>query len=154
MGFSPFPKDQIVKTLDTGEVAHLGGYTLGEDTELQWIRLRIYKHGIAAGAEQIRVGVFSRPDLLGNLFYSDWVDVADFDVGDYHIGSVRFDFARQFLDADIEYHLGVETNFYTRNGGTFYLSVVADYPIAGNDPATNNAYLAGAADIFGYKERI
>ena len=152
MGFSPIHKNQIVKTLDTSEKAHLGGYTLQQDTELAHVRLVIYKHGTAVGNEQLRLGVYSRSDLLGPVALSEWVDVSDFAEGTYWIGFVRFDFDRAFLDSDSTYHLGIETQNYTRDGGTFYLSVVADWPDPVNVPQTNGAYFAAAAHFFGYRE--
>lgn len=154
MGFAPIHQNAIVKMLDTSEFAHLGGYTMQSDTELKHIRLVIYKHGAAAGSEQMRLGVYSRSDLAGAIALSDWVDVADFIEGATHwIGFVRFDFARQFLDSDSTYHLGIETQNYTRNGGTFYLSVVADWPDPVNSPQNDAAYFAAAAHFFGYEER-
>lgn len=153
MGFAPIHADYLVKTLDSSEIAHLGGYTVAEDRELKWIRLAVYKHGTAGGTEQMRLGLYSRSDLAGLLFRSDWIDVADFDGGTYWIGLVRFDFNRQHLDKDIEYHLGIETQNYTRNADTFYLSVVSDWPDSINTPQTGGAYFAAASDIFGYKVR-
>lgn len=153
MGFSPIHKNQIIKTLDTSEVAHLGGYTMAKDMELKWVRLVIYKQGTEAGSEQIRLGVYSRSDLSGQLFTSDWVDVVDFVDGNNWIGFVRFDFDRQHLDADTVYHLAIETNNYTRNGDAFFLSTSCDWPDPVNTPNDNNAYYAAAAHFYGYQNR-
>lgn len=152
MGFYPIHKTQVVKTLGTDERAHLGGYRLKRDMELAHIRLVIYKHGTAAGDEKLRLGLYSRADLAGPVALSNWVDVADFAEDDYWTGLVRFDFAREFLDADSIYHLGIEADEYTRGGQAFYLAVVADWPDPVNVPQSGSGYFAAAAHFFGFME--
>lgn len=152
MGFAPYYKNQIIKVVDTAEEIYLGGYTLSSVTELQWMRIAIYKHGVTSGSERLRLGVYSRADMLGNLFYSDWIDVADFDTGDYWLGYVRFDFSRQNLDAGIEYHVGMQTDNYTRNGDAYYISAVSDWPDPVNEIAgASSKYFAARCPIFGYR---
>jgi hypothetical protein len=132
---------------------------MAEDIELKWIRQVIFVHGVAGGSEQLRLGLYSRSDLTGLVINSDWAEVADWVSeignanGDYQIGFMRFDFERQHLDSDTEYHLAIETNNYTRNADTFYLAAISDWPDPVNTPATNPAYYAGAAHWFGYADR-
>lgn len=159
MGYSPILNDQVVKTLDSSEIAHMGGFTLPKDGELNHIRLTIYKQGTAGGTEQLRIGVYSRSDLAAQLFTSDWAELSDWTSaigsanGDNQIGLMRFDFDRQHLDSDTEYHLAIETNNYTRNANTFYLSFAADWPLNINTPSTNQAYYAAYAGIYCYFDR-
>lgn len=162
MGFSPVHTTQFVKTLDTSETPHLGGFTMPYDLELAHIRLTVYIHNTAGlgGSEQLRLGLYSRSDLAGLVVSSDWVTVATWSTevgtanGAYQIGLMRFDFTtRQWLDADTEYHLAIESNNYTRNGGTFYIATVCDWPDPVNTPATNGAYFAAQAAFYGYIDR-
>lgn len=161
MGFSPVITTQTIKTLDTGEIPHLGGFTMPADMELKYIRMTVYIHNTAGlgGSEQMRLGLYSRSDLAGLVVNSDWASVGDWSSavgttnGSYQIGLMRFDFNRQFLDSDSEYHLAVETNNYTRNGSTFYLATVCDWPDPINTPATVGAYYAAQAAFYGYVDR-
>ena len=147
----PIAKYQVVKTLNTSEQAYLGGYTVAQGGELRHIRMTLYKHGAAAGSEQMRLALYSRSDLNGLLAQSDWLDVADFATSTYWFGYVRFDFDRYFLHADQNVHLTIETQNYTRDVHTFYLGVVSDWPTAGNDPQSDLAYFAAAASFFDFR---
>lgn len=154
MSFLQFPDTQVIKTLDTSEIVSLGAFTPARNTELKHARAQIYKHGTLAGNEQVRLNVYSRADLDGLLFSSDWADLADIDttVPDYWLGLIRFDFARQSLDSNSAYTFAVATNNYTRNGDTFYLSFC--YDVVGSQLVnTVSGGTAGILHIFGYEEK-
>lgn len=154
MSVSPIHRDIIVKTLNTGEKAHLGGFTYNDDTELARIKLKVFVHGTpTGGSEQIRLGLYSRSDLGGLVANSAWANVADFVGGQYWLDLVRFDFdPRQFLDSNSEYHLAIETQNYTRNGQTFYVSVVADWNDPVNTHSSDLAAFAAEAHAYGYRQ--
>lgn len=154
MGQSPYFKYLIANVLDTSEEKHLGGYTITDkDLELAHIRVKLFVTGTPGGSEQLRLNVYSRSDLDALVAQSNWIDVADFyTVTTQFLSLVRFDFNREFFEVGDTLHLALESNNYTRNGDSFYISFISDWPDPVNVPTDADAYMAGEAHISGYVE--
>lgn len=138
MAFQNFAAKQQVKVIETGELVQAGGITTGKSQDLQNIVLGVYKQGPHAGTEKLRLKLFSDKAMTKLYATSAWSAVASIPgIGTNWIGWLRFDFSGDHLNGLLTYWVGVEAAGYTRNGDTFYLSLLRDWGIgqSGNPAA-------------------
>lgn len=154
MGVKNFSEVLQVKTMNTAETLHIGGLSPTSSHEIGHARIWLFKHGTSGGNERIRVKITS--DAAGQrvLDISSWStlsDISGFDDGDW-LGWVKVDFNRITRRPNVVYHFHLEIDNYTRNGETYYLSVVRDYPASIYVAGATNFYQAQwGIQIFGYK---
>lgn len=142
MAFKNFAALQQVKVIETGELVQAGGITLGKSQDLANIVVAVYKQGAHAGTEKLRVKLFTDQAMTKLYATSAWSAVAAIPgIGTNWIGWLRFDFAGEHLNGQLQYWVGVETTGYTRNGNTFYLSLLRDWGLgqSGNPAAASLA---------------
>ena len=131
MAFTQFPKNQVIKTIDTGEKPLIGSHVFPYDQELKNIRVVLLVWGTLAGSEQVRINLHSSDDLVTPYASTSWVSLSDLT---YNFGWVRFDFATAInINSDITYYAYAETNNYTRNGSTLYLGIARMHPFSPTD---------------------
>lgn len=152
MSIQQYAQKQIVKTLDTGELASVGSFSTVDHTELRYVRLWFFKHGAEGGSERLRLKVCSDAELSKVLYSSAWANLADAEIADdYWMGWLRFDFEREHINKNLTYYLALETASYTRTAD-YYLSLVRDWatPIYA---IGDSGALPTAMQIYGYEER-
>lgn len=150
MAFTQFPNEAVVETFETSEVVKLSRFTLATATELLYVTLRILKVGTAGGSETLTLKVFGSSDYTGTAVATSSAFTLSTISGltTNWIGDVRFTFARQNLSA-ATYYLALTTANYTRNGDTFYLGAVQEWPYTFN---TITTFQAGAQfAVIGYR---
>jgi len=154
MAFLNFPETLYVKTIDTSEEIRLGSLKTAENLELAHIRVFLYVAGTMSGAEQIRIHLCSDAACTKKLITSSWSNLSGLPVNGNFLGWVRTDFSRQGLNPNITYYTSLEINNYTRNGDTYYLSGVFDFPAPVYIQGGGNVLLDHniGMQIFGYKE--
>lgn len=154
MAFLNFPETLYVKTIDTSEIIRLGSLSPNEILELAHIRVFLYIAGTMNGTEQIRLNICSDSDCTKTIFSSSWSALTGLPVGGNFLGWVRTDFAREGLNPNITYHIGLELTGYTRNADTFYISGVFDFPAPVYIATGGNVLLDHniGMQVFGYKE--
>lgn len=157
MAFQQFSEVQYVKVFDTDEEIKCGGFQVANNTELEAIRLGIFVEGTLSGSEQIRCNIYSNAGASKLLFRSAWSDLSDLEysngstvTGDF-IGVVRANFSRQNLNKNITYYATMELNNYTRNGDTFYISGVFDYPFPRYSSGSSHYGVNLVMEIFEYR---
>ena len=67
-----FQKLHRIAVKETAEALELGGFRVSMTGELAHARLVVYRHGVAAGGEQMRLCVYAKSDLNDPLYQSDW----------------------------------------------------------------------------------
>jgi hypothetical protein len=146
------PATAYVKTWDTAEAVTCGSFDTQDHTDLGHIRLLLYKHGTHGGTERIRLKVYKDSGLTLLLATSEWSALSDItNLSTYWWGWLRFDFARQIVNKLSTYYLQLETENYTRNADTYYLSHSLDWPVPQNTQLTAGRPSA-AIQIFGYRD--
>lgn len=149
MSVAQWPDKIEVLVLESSGIQPVCGFTLPEPTELMHVVLWFRKVGTAGGSERFRLKVFGNPDLTAPLATSNWFKLSDMEaMATQWLGWARFDFARENLRDSRRLYLGIEPDSYTRNGTTFYVSVLLDRnPF--NPPSDGN--LPPNFSIIGYK---
>lgn len=147
------PSTAYIKTWDSDEVVKCGAIDVQDNTNLLYLRVLLYKHGTHGGTEQVRAKVYSDADYSKLMYTSEWADLADIDglTSSPWWGWFRFTFARQALNKESTYYVALETQNYTRNADTYYLSHSLDWPVAQNtqaDPSAPGAMM----QIYGYRD--
>lgn len=134
MAFGQFPSIISVIQFGSSTTEAISRFTLAQSTELLYVPLRILKVGTPGGSETMTLKVFGSSDLTGTpVATSSAYTLASIDgLTTNWIGDIRFDFARENLTAGIPYYLAMTTTNYTRNGDTYYLSAVLEWPFAFN----------------------
>lgn len=132
MAFLQFSNILVANVFETNETIEVAQFNPDNDGELKYIRCQLHVHGnLPGGTEKIRCKIGLKDDESNPYATSDWVDMADFDdssgANDW-LGWVRFDFARQNINNQQTYYIWLETANYTRNGTTFYVACMFDYP--------------------------
>jgi hypothetical protein len=153
MSFLQFPDIQRVLVFETSTTMPLVKFQLNEKLELVYIPLRILKVGTAGGSESMTLKVWGSENYNGTpIATSSAYSLAGISgLTTNWIGDIRFDFARQNLGANVWYYLTIDVANYTRNGTTFYLSAVQEWPFTFN---TITTFSAGARAVYaGYKEQ-
>lgn len=149
MAFKDFSNQLYIKTLDTGEEGGLGTFTLTQNFEVNYMQMPIYVHGALGGTERLRINVYSSTNS-SLLMQSDWSNLSDIDnIGAYWIGKIRFNFTRKYLQKTVPIVLKLEVDNYTRNGDTFYIGYVLDWPLETNQQDSTPPLGADVA-IVGY----
>ena len=144
MSFGDIPSKMYFKTIDTGETPHLGTFALGEDMQLNYARLLLFKKALTITTEQLRIVVLSSISAgVGTaIATSDWFDIIDItNLATNWIGFIRFDFAGEFLESNSSYFVRLETANYTAVVDTSYLAVSLDWP----NPINTSAVLSDPA---------
>jgi len=131
MSFGDIPSKMYFKTIDTGETPHLGTFTLGDDMQINYARLLLFKKALTITTEQLRVVIFSSSSVgvgtaIATSAWSSLIDITN--LATNWIGFIRFTFAGEFLDASSSYFIRLETNNYTAVVDTSYLAVSLDWP--------------------------
>ncbi len=148
MAFASFPATQFVKVMETSEVVLVGGLTFPRDQELAHAYLNVYKAGTAGGSERLRLKVFHDADRTKLYATGEWATMRGaWGAAVRWIGRVRFDFDPAVnIEADATYYFAVESDGYTRNGQTFFISFPLDWPLSINTNVDSPSYgLAVAA---------
>ena len=150
MAFLDFPKQLLVKTIDTSEVLNLGGFQVAESEERQYARVLIYRNGTAGGSETLQVKTHVNTDFSQSYADSNVVSLSSVST---NLTWIRFDFNRENWNKNLTYYLSLTVNNYTRNADVFYLGVPFDfpYPVYGDYSGTNYTDHTLAVQLFGYK---
>lgn len=151
MAVSQWPDKLRVLVLESSGVQAVAKFNVPEATQLQYMPLWLRRVGAGAGgSERFRLKVFGISDLTAPLATSGWVTLAGMtNMASQWLGWARFDFDRQNLYPGRPYYLGIEPDNYTRNGTTFYVSVLFDKnPF--NVPIDEDGF-APTFNILGYK---
>lgn len=156
MSILNFPESQQVELFENNGSIVLGGYAIDTEIELQHVNVMLYKHGGLVGTERVRVRVTSDLQGLRTIHASEWSDLSDsnnINDGDHWLGWIRTDFARQGMAKDVTRYLVLDIDNYTRNGDTYYIAAVKDYPFPiYSTTATSYELAAYSVTIFGYEE--
>jgi hypothetical protein len=146
------PATAWIKTWDTGESVKCGATVVQDHTNILYLRILLYKHGTAGGSEQVRAKIYSDANYTKLMYTSAWASVADVpNMGTNWWGWFRLTFAREALNKNATYYVALETQNYTRNADTFYLSNSLDWPVAQNTQSAPG--MPGAAmQIYGYRD--
>lgn len=151
MAYSQYSKFQEVIVFETGIKQAIGDISVPEDLELASIVLHLYKNGTLAGNEQIRINLHSTNRYNSPFSSSDWVSVSSIQgLTPNWIGRVSFSFNRVYLDSNETFYAEIETNNYTRNGDTFFLSIATDWPVVVNNIDASTGAPA-KMELLGYK---
>lgn len=156
MTLRKFPSKLYCKVFGTGETVSPGGFTLAQAQQLQYVRLLIYKHGACAGTEQFRLKVYADSALTKLVTTSAWSSFASDDASairaaSYWLGFLRFDFAKEWLPASQAFYLALESTGYTRNGNTFYVGGILDWPLSIYTQSQSPKF-SFAMEIYGYRK--
>lgn len=134
MAFSPFPDTGYFYVLDATE-HYVGAFNVAERTELKHIQTVLFIRGTLGGTERLRLNLYGTKEIASTpIASSDWFDV-NTGVGGYTnnwIGNVFFDFTGVPINENLDYHVGIESDNYTRNLDTFYFAVRLDWNVAVN----------------------
>lgn len=141
MAFQPFPEEQYVRTIDSNSEIDGGYFTVDTAIELQHIMMRVFIRGVLAGTEEIRLNIYANNTLANPIWSSSWFDLSE-KIGSYTtnwIGNIVLDFGGAPLNPNVTYYIGVETQNYTRNGDSFYISAVLDWYDDLNEQVSSSA---------------
>lgn len=129
MSFYDFAKQLYCKTLDDGEIARMGSFSLLVSNELKYMRVLLFINGDIAGTERLRLKIFSDPLHTSLMYTSEWSSLSDIsNIGTYWLGWLRITFNRESLNKNLTYYLSAEVDGYTRVGGSFYIGLMFDFP--------------------------
>ena len=135
-----YPATEYWKVFETAEVVLAGGATFIETAELAQVIVTMYKHGVAAGTETMRVKLYHDAALTKLYATGEWTDLIGGHAGaTYWRGRIPLNFAvgsYPFVQPGQEYFVAIETASYTRNGETFFVSLGFDWPLTINDNAS------------------
>ena len=124
MAFLQFEKKQHVYVLDSSSSSNFPYIALTKfprNSELEYVVLLLYIQGQGSG--QIRLNIYSNISQTTPIYSTSWIDIDDLQSSATNkIIWTRFDFNRLPVTTGHQYVLQLETQGYTRNGDTFYLS--------------------------------
>lgn len=149
MTFAAMPALFDLRSISTGSLCELGGFTPDQIMELAYLQFTVVKVGAQAGSERIRVAIYPTAALdTAAIVTSSWVNIADLNniSSSSWMGWVRFDFTRTWIDPDTTYYLAAEAGNYTDNGDTFYIGFKDNYP----DTVYSGGVRAAQMRLFGY----
>jgi hypothetical protein len=150
MGFKDFPDELYAKTIDSSEKVKLGSLSYANDSRLRYARLQLFLKGASITNEQFRINILSDYGKSNPIYSSEWTDLSDItNLATNWIGWVRFDFDDAFIDSDHTYYLELESQNYTRDADTFYIGVIAEYPITTNDVTPVASNLPIKVELYG-----
>ena len=160
MGFLDFADTQYIKTIDTSETPNMGSFSVTDNGELKYMRVKLFVNGTLGGTEQIRLKIYSDAALTSVLYTSDWSEISNITdengviaTGDW-FGWIRMDFNRESINKNLTYYVEAEFNNYTRNLDTYYLGLAHDFPFPVFDNGQSLFYNHPLAfEIFTYIER-
>jgi len=122
MSYFQFPAVNKLKIIDaSGE--HIGAFQVADDQDLEHLTIGVYIQGTVAPGCRARISLYGAERYDSPLAVSDWADLEE----SSWIGNIRFDFNGFPLDSSNTYQMRVETQNYTRNGSTHFISCVCDY---------------------------
>lgn len=147
------PATAYIKTWDSDEVVKLGAVEVEDHTNLLYLRIMLYKHGAHGGTEQVRAKIYSDADYTKLMYTSAWSDLADIEglTASPWWGWFRLTFARQALNKEATYYVALETQNYTRNADTFYLSHSLDWPVPQNTQVVPS-FPGAMMQFYGYRD--
>lgn len=153
MGFTQFPDIQRLITFETSELVQLGRFKVAETTELKYIVARLFKKGTAGGSETLTLKIYGSSDYAGTAYATSaavtLASITGLSATNSN-GDARFVFDRQNLNPNSWYYVAMSTASYTRNGDTYYLAAVRDWPFPFN--TVSGAGPAARFTIHGYRE--
>lgn len=153
MAITQFYEDLFVKTIDTSETPNCGSFTFTNDMELSNVQLMLFINGTLGGSETATIKLQSQNN--NDMYTSTTLNLAsqlsseESVTGDW-LGYVKFDFDREHINSSFTYNVELSFSNYTRNGDTFYISFVYDWPytINASSPTVGGANMK----FYGYKE--
>ncbi len=144
------PTPAYVRTIETSETVKCGSITLAAATELAYLRVLLFVRGALGGSEQMRVKLYTDSSYTQLYATGAWVNLSDItNVSTYWWGWIALPATRVHLRASQAYYVTVETQNYTRNADTFYLSLSLDGPAR---EITTNPSKAVKMQVYGYRE--
>lgn len=148
MSYTQFYNNVVVDPIESTERLDLGQFTLSTGTELAHVRVAVYKHGTMGGSERGRLVVTDVASGV-DVATGHWMNINEIEAeGTYWIGWVRFDFDRFSMPAT-DYRIGMELENYTRNGDTYYFSVILDQA---PKVYTQSGALTAELSLWGYND--
>lgn len=143
------PSVAYVRVLGTSELVQAGSIDLSQHTELEYLRILLYKHGTLGGTEQIRAKLYHDAACTELYATSDWSNVADIDgLSTYWWGWFRLGFNRVQLNKNAVYYVALETQNYTESSS--YLAVSFDWPVPQNT-GSDVPHRALMMQVYGYR---
>jgi hypothetical protein len=129
MAFLNFSENLYVKEMDSNEETGLGGMSPAVNGDLAHMRVFVYIKGTIGGSETIKVNFYG-DELTNNLlFSSSKSNLSNINPSpNNYLGWVKVDFDRQPLNKNITYYPSLQLENYTRNGETYVIGIVYDWP--------------------------
>lgn len=146
----------MVRTLDSNETVEMFHFTTPSAFELGYVIPELYKQGAIGGSETLQMRIHTSTDFTKVYAASDTLLLSSLGLGTNYVFRPKFTFNRENINPGKTYYLTLKTNNYTRNGDTYYLSVMFDYPFTTNTGGSNATAtyfyeFTKKAAIFGYK---
>lgn len=133
MSYSNFPNQFRVMTFETSETVQLGRYKVGQATELKYVVMDLFKVGTMGGSETLTMKLYGSNLYSGTAIATSsafTLSGASYLSNSNAIGQIRFTFNREQLNPNLWYYVAITSSNYTRNGDTYYLGAVLDWPNA------------------------
>lgn len=124
MSIEQYPQSANYKVAETSEVVPVNGVSVPSNQQLSQVIVTMYKHGVAAGSEKIRVSLFCDAAMEKRIATGTWFPLtAIANLADYWIGRIGLTLpTRPWLKALTTYYVAIESDSYTRSADAFYLS--------------------------------
>jgi hypothetical protein len=152
MSYSNFPNQLYVMQLESsGTMTKLGKYKVGQETELKYVVMPLYKIGAAGGSETLTMKLYGSSLYSGTAIATSsafTLSSASFTSNTNAIGTIAFTFNRECLNPNLWYYIAITTTNYTK--GTSYLAAILDWPNALNTTVTTHPPVA--LSFTGYRE--
>lgn len=133
MALTNFPSTRGLRLIDTNEQVPWAVMTPEEHSELEYIRLYIFKKGTAGGSETFQCVITTQTvDITSYYASSNTVNLSDWTSETNFIGWCRFDFNKENFNRNQTYYIYLKTANYTNNQDTYYLAGVYDSPESTN----------------------
>lgn len=140
MSYSNFSNQLYVLPFDSsGATNQLGKYKVGQETELKYVVMDLFKKGTAGGSETLTMKLYGSSLYSGTAIATSsafTLSSASFVANANAVGQIRFTFNRELLNPNLWYYVAITTTNYTRS--SFYLGGVLDWPNPKNTTTTTN----------------